>query len=166
MGPEGQRPSRRALRKAAGLRARSGRLRKDEHVLDFGDPAVARKWRRRSVMAISVGAAAGITWYALAPGVASYQVGYTLTLPALITAVVWIGKRLPRWLDWVIAIALASGGPLAYVVIGGSQWWLWGQLAVLPLVLLVLVSAKPASPDERAPGQWYGGMQDGPWGPP
>jgi peptidoglycan/LPS O-acetylase OafA/YrhL len=142
-------------------------LRKDEHVIDFGDPAVARRWRRRSLAAISIGAAVGITWYALAPGVASYQVGYTLALPALITAAVWIGKRLPRWLDWVIAIALGAGGATAYVLVGGSQWWLWAQVALLPFVLLVVISSvKPPRPGQSSPEPWYGGMQDGPWGPP
>jgi hypothetical protein len=87
MAPPG-RHERRALRKAAGVRARAGRLRKDEHVTDFTDPVVARRWRRRSLTAISISAAVGITWYALAPGVASYQLGYTLALPALITAAV------------------------------------------------------------------------------
>lgn len=43
-------------------------------------------------MAVSLGAVVGITWYALAPGVASYQIGYTLALPAIITAIVWIGQ--------------------------------------------------------------------------
>jgi hypothetical protein len=43
-----------------------------------------------------VSAAGGVLWYVLEPGVASYQVGYTLALPVLITALVWIGRRLPR----------------------------------------------------------------------
>jgi peptidoglycan/LPS O-acetylase OafA/YrhL len=166
MAPPG-RHERRALRKAAGVRARAGRLRKDEHVTDFTDPAVARKWKRRSLTAISISAAAGTTWYALEPGVASYQVGYTLALPALITASVWIGKRLPRWLDWVIAIALGAGGATAYVLVGGSRWWLWAQFALLPFVLLVVISSvKPPKPGQSPPEPWYGGMRDGPWGPP
>ena len=110
MPPPG-RHERRVLRKASGLRARSRRRRKDEvHgvTIDFTDPAVARRWRRRTLLAISLGAAVGITWYALAPGVASYQIGYTLALPALVTAIVWIGKRLPRWLDWVIAVVVGE----------------------------------------------------------
>jgi hypothetical protein len=113
-----------------------------------------------------VSAAGGMLWYVLEPGVASYQVGYTLALPALITALVWIGRRLPRWLDWMIAIALAMGGSAAYLLVGGSQWWLWAQVAVLPLVLLVLTNARPTSSDYRGRAPWYGGMQDGPWGPP
>ncbi len=164
------RHSRKALRKAAGLRARSGR-RKDngpEVTIDFTDPAVARRWRRRSLLAISVGAVGGITWYTLAPGIASYQVGYTLALPALITAIVWIGKRLPRWLDWVIAVTVGAAGSIGYVLFDGSQWWLWAQVALLPFVLLVVTSStKPPQPGQSPPEPWYGGgMTDGPWGPP
>jgi peptidoglycan/LPS O-acetylase OafA/YrhL len=121
------------------------------------------------LLAISVGAGVGIAWYALAPGDISYQVGYSLALPGpgIITLIVWVGKRLPRWLDWVIAVALGVGGSLGYIVFDGSQWWLLAQVALLPFVLLVLISgAKPPKAGQRAPEQWYGGMQDGPWGPP
>jgi hypothetical protein len=149
------------------VRARAGRRRKDERVIDFGDPVVARRWRRRSLAAISISAAVGIAWYAAAPGVASYQVGYTLALPALITAAVWVGKQLPRWLDWVIAIAVGVGGAAGYILVGGSQWWLWAQIALLPLVLLgVFSGASSPNPGQSPPEPWYGGMQDGPWGPP
>ena len=138
-----------------------------EVTIDFTDPVVARRWRRRSLAAISISAALGITWYALAPGVASYQIGYTLALPAIITAIVWIGKRLPMWLDWVIAVALGTAGSVGYVLFDGSQWWLWAQVALLPFVLLVVISSGKSSKPGQAPReQWYGGMQDGPWGPP
>jgi peptidoglycan/LPS O-acetylase OafA/YrhL len=170
MSPSGRR-RRRELRKAAGRRARAGRPRRHrearEVTIDFTDPVVARRWRRRSVAAISIGAVAGITWYTLAPGVASYQIGYTLALPAIVTAIVWIGKRLPRWLDWVLAVALGAGGSVAYVLFDGSQWWLWAQVGLLPFVLLVLVSSTQPSKGDQPPREpWYGGMQDGPWGPP
>ncbi|HEV7528977.1 MAG TPA: hypothetical protein VGO29_08775 [Solirubrobacteraceae bacterium] len=170
MSPLG-RHKRRELRKAAGRRARVGRPRRDreahEVTIDFTDPVVARRWRRRSVAAISISAAAGITWYTLAPGVASYQIGYTLALPAIVTAIVWIGKRLPRWLDWVLAVALGAGGSVAYVLFDGSQWWLWAQVGLLPFVLLVLASStQPSKADQPPREPWYGGMQDGPWGPP
>jgi peptidoglycan/LPS O-acetylase OafA/YrhL len=119
------------------------------------------------LLAISVGAGVGIAWYALAPGDISYQVGYSLALPGIITLIVWVGKRLPRWLDWLIAVALGAGGSLGYIVFDGSQWWLLAQVALLPFVLLVLISGtKPPKAGQRAPEQWYGGMQDGPWGPP
>lgn len=135
-------------------------------MIDLGDPRVRRKWLMVTTTVMLVGAVGGISWYALEPGVASYQVGYTLALPALITALVWIGRRLPRWLDWIIAIAVAIAGSAAYVMVGGSQWWLWTQIVLLPLVLLVATSSRSTgSPDpDRVP--WYGGMRDGPWGPP
>ncbi|HYM55988.1 MAG TPA: hypothetical protein VES97_11535 [Solirubrobacteraceae bacterium] len=135
-------------------------------MIDLGDPRVRRKWLAVTLTVMLVSAAGGMLWYVLEPGVGSYQVGYTLTLPALITALVWIGRQLPRWLDWVIAIALAIGGSAAYVLVGGSQWWLWTQIAVLPLALLVLTSTRPTASDTRERAPWYGGMQDGPWGPP
>lgn len=118
-------------------------------------------------MAISISGALGTTWYTLAPGVASYQIGYTLALPAIITAIVWVGKRLPAWLDWVIAVALGAAGSVGYVLFDGSQWWLWAQVALLPFVLLVVISSLKSSKPGQAPREpWYGGMQDGPWGPP
>jgi peptidoglycan/LPS O-acetylase OafA/YrhL len=168
MAPQGGKPSRRALRRARGarLRARTARRPRDEHVTDLGDPRVRRKWLAVTLAVMVASAAGGILWYVLEPGVGSYQAGYTLALPALITALVWIGRRLPRWLDWVIAIALATGGSAAYVLVGGSQWWLWAQVAMLPLVLLVVTGARPTSPENRGRTPWYGGMQDGPWGPP
>jgi peptidoglycan/LPS O-acetylase OafA/YrhL len=136
-------------------------------MIDFTDPRVARLFKRRAIALMLVSAAGGVTWYALAPDVASTQAGSILILPGLITLLVWAGRRLPRWLDWVIAIAFALGGNVAYVLVGGSQWWFWGQLACWPLVLLVLTWVRPPRPDDKRPGvQWYGGMQDGPWGPP
>ena len=135
--------------------------------IDFTDPVLARRWRRRSLVAISISAALGITWYTLAPGGASYQIGYTLALPAIITAIVWIGKRLPTWVDWVIAVALGAAGSVGYVLADGSQWWLWAQVALLPFVLLVVISSVKSSKPGQPPREpWYGGMQDGPWGPP
>jgi peptidoglycan/LPS O-acetylase OafA/YrhL len=112
-------------------------------------------------------AAGGILWYALEPEVASTQAASVLVLPAFISGIVWIGRRLPRWLDWVIAVALAAGGNLAYVLLDGSQWWLWGQFAVFPLVVLLIASgAGSVKPGQESPAPWYGGVQDGPWGPP
>jgi hypothetical protein len=170
MAPPG-RHGRNALLKAWRERARArGRRKKpksDEITIDLTDPEVARRWRRWSLLAISVGTTGGIAWYVAAPGVASYQIGYTLALPGIITAIVWIGRRLPRWLDWAIAVALGAGGSLGYILVDGSRWWLWAQVALLPFVLLVLISGvKPPQPGERPSEPWYGGMQDGPWGGP
>src|ERR1700730_14352320 len=162
---------RRQLRKAAGRRARAGLRREDREVrqvtIDFTDPVLARRWRRRSLVAISISAALGITWYTLAPGVASYQIGYTLALPAIITAIVWIGKRLPTWVDWVIAVALGAAGSVGYVLFDGSQWWLWAPFGLLRFVLPVATSGGKSYKPGQAPREpWSGGLQDGPWGPP
>src|ERR1700685_1277348 len=117
---------RRQLRKDSGRRARAGLPRKHRGVrdvtIDFTDPVVARRWRRRSLATISITPPLGIIGYTLAPGIASYQIGYTLALPAIITAIVWIGKRLPRWLDWVIAVALGAAGSVAYGLFDGAAW--------------------------------------------
>ncbi len=136
-------------------------------MIDFTDPAVARRWKRRSLAAISLAAAAGIGWYAADPGVLSYQVGYTLALPALITTIVWVGLRVPRWLAWTIAVLIGAGGSVGYILFDGSQWWLAAQISLLPFVLLVITSGGKGSGEKLAQGErWYGGMQDGPWGPP
>ncbi|HXM86943.1 MAG TPA: hypothetical protein VN889_04860 [Solirubrobacteraceae bacterium] len=135
-------------------------------MIDLTDPCVWRKWLAVTMTIMLLCAIGGILWYTLEPGVASYQVGYVLALPALITALVWVGRRLPRWLDWIIALALGAGGSAAYVLVGGSQWWLWTQVSLLSLVLLILTSARPTSSDDGGRTPWYGGMQDGPWGPP
>jgi peptidoglycan/LPS O-acetylase OafA/YrhL len=148
------------------MRARPTRRPKDERVIDLTDPRVRRKWLAVTVTVMLVCAAGGILWYALEPGVASYQVGYVLALPALIAALAWTGRRLPSWLDWVIAIALAMGGSATYVLVGGSRWWLWTQVALLPLVLLILTNARLTSSDSQDRTPRYGDMQDGPWGPP
>ena len=67
----------------------------------------------------------------------------------------------------MIAVALGAAGSVGYVLFDGSQWWLWAQIALLPFVLLVLTTSVNASKPGQQPGEpWYGGMQDGPWGPP
>jgi len=44
---------------------------------------------------------------------------------------------------------------------------LWAQVALLPFVLLVVISSvKSSEPGQPPRKPWYGGMQDGPWGPP
>ncbi len=126
-----------------------------------------RELKRAARVALALAfvcAAGGITWYALAPDVGSYQATFVLVLPALIVLLVWLYRRLPRRLSWTLAIALAVGGPTAYVVEGGSQWWYWGKMAVMPLMLLLLTRVKPGSVTRSE--RWYGGLSDGPWGPP
>jgi hypothetical protein len=115
------------------------------------------------VFAISVIlAAAGVVWYVATPGVASYQASSLLTLPALVIVCVWLHQRLGLRLQWISAIALALVGPIGYAVIGGAQWWNWGQMTPLPLLLLMLSQAANSESDRS----WAGGVGDGTWGPP
>jgi hypothetical protein len=118
------------------------------------------------MIAFVIAAVAGGTWYGLAPGVASYQIGLVLILPLALVVLFWLHRRLPTRVQWVVAIALAAGGALGYLVYGGSQWWAWGQAAVLPFVSLAIARsiARGTAPGAREP--WYGGHIEGPWGPP
>ncbi len=80
-------------------------------------------------------------------------------------------RRLPLWLEWAVVVPLAPVGPFAYLVWGGDQWWNWGQLSPIPLLLLAmrdeLRGAFRDDDEHDAPGQpVYGGFADGPWGPP
>lgn len=135
-----------------------------------GRAAARRRWvRHRPRLSwsafILVAAAAGGTLYGLSPGVGSYQVGFVLMLPLLIVVLLWLHRRLPQRLQWAIAIVLAVTGPAGYLVVGGSQWWAWGQAAVVPVLLLVYARSLPGASD-GFPEPWYGGPMEGPWGPP
>jgi hypothetical protein len=107
-------------------------------------------------------ATVGVVWYVATPGVASYQASSLLTLPALVIVCVWLHQRLPLRLQWIGASAVALVGPIGYVVIGGAQWWNWGQMTPIPLLLLMFAQTAGSDGD----GSWAGGVGDGPWGPP
>ncbi len=77
---------------------------------------------------------------------------------------VWLHRRLPLRVQWVLALSIALVGPVGYLLWGGSQWWNWGQLTPLPLLLLVMRDSFKDEDDDPRP--YYGGMADGPWGPP
>jgi hypothetical protein len=127
---------------------------------------VTLTWRRFCwiVFAISlVLAALGVYWYVTAPGVASYQASSLLTLPLFVIALVWLHKRLPIRVQWIVAWPLALVGPIGYAVFGGDQWWNWGQLTPLPLLLLIVTRPGAIDSDGAATG---GVVGDGPWGPP
>jgi hypothetical protein len=137
-------------------------LREADQELSLTPDSPARRRRRQLRLAIVTGlAAVGIVWYVLAPGVAAYQLGSLLILPGLIT-ILWFLRRLPRWLKWTGALASATAGIVGYALIGGDQWWFWGQIAVWPLILLLFGRVRPSA----QPAQWYGGPLEGPWGPP
>src|ERR1700757_316385 len=57
---------------------------------DRTKPLLSREAKRRWLVASVVAAVAGATYYALAPGVASTQIGIPLTLPLLFIALVWL----------------------------------------------------------------------------
>jgi hypothetical protein len=125
-------------------------------------PAAKRRW----LIATLVAAIAGVIYYALAPGVASTQVGLPLTVPLLCIALVWLHRHLPLAVQWAIAVPLAVAGPASYVIFSGAQLWAWGQLAVFPLFGLLIDRGfiKRGTPPRSGP--WYGGPMQGPYGPP
>jgi hypothetical protein len=124
-----------------------------------------RKPLRRRLVAycvVLVLTAAGIVWYAVAPGIAAYQFGSVLMLPGLAWLLIVLGLKLPVTARWVAAAAAAAIGLVGYLSVGGAQWWYWGKLAVWPLVIMVYAQFGPGTSDEP----WYGGRRDGAWGPP
>jgi hypothetical protein len=62
---------------------------------------------------------------------------------------------------WVSAGLLAFAGVVAYLVIGGTLWWL-AVAAVAPLAVLMI--ARLNEDDDQWPPHATGG--DGPWGAP
>jgi hypothetical protein len=62
---------------------------------------------------------------------------------------------------WLAAGALAAGGAVAYLVIGGTLWWYLGLAAVAPLAGLML--ARLAQGRDTWPPI---SGSDGPWGAP
>ena len=136
---------------------------------DWGDnePArpISRSVARWVGLAIAVVlAAAGVAWYVLAPGVASYQFGTVLILPALGIVLWWLHRHLPRRVQWALAAVVAPIGPVGYLVFGGSEWWAAYSVTVLPLAAL-LASGASRSPTAQG-GSSVPGWIDGPWGPP
>lgn len=110
-------------------------------------------------------AAAGTVLYVSSPGVLSYQVGGLLTCPLLVAGCVFLHRRLPIAPQWVGATALALGGAVGYLIWPNDIWWNFGAVAGMPLVLLASTKLMP-DPDDPTRDAWYGGMTDGPWGPP
>ena len=109
-------------------------------------------------------AAVGVYWYVRVPGVGSYQASSLLTLPAVLMALAWLHGRLPMWLQWTAASAICLVGPTGYLIVGGDQWWNWGQLTPMPLLLLVLDRGYD---DEDQDDGGYPTIADaGAWGPP
>ena len=129
-------------------------------------PLLSRRAKFRWLVGMIVAAVAGATYYALSPGVASYQLGFVFVLPLLVVVLLAVHRRIPIRLQWVIATLLAIAGPIAYVIFGGSQWWAWSQTAAVPFVLLVIARGVSLGPRGVTRQPWSGGPMDGPWGPP
>jgi hypothetical protein len=133
----------------------------------YGTSDAQRHAARRVLMVARVVAAAstaiGIYLYAEHPGVGSYQASLLLTLPLLLVALGRLHRWLPPQVQWGTATVLGASGCAGYLIFGGAQWWNWGQFALYPLVLLF---AHRVVMSGGGPGRWYGGDQDGPWGPP
>lgn len=125
-------------------------------------PATAR---RLGLASVSLMAAAAVAWYSVNPGVAAYQVGWLLVLPFVVTALLWLHRRLPRRVEWALAVCVAPIGPAAYLIVGGDR--LWGLVVMTELPLLLLMSSRAGSPDPlRAKVRSIAGPLEGPWGPP
>ena len=68
---------------------------------------------------------------------------------------------------WIAALALAVGGGVWYLLSENDLAWYLGGAAALPLLLLVARREERVSREKgEQPGPGYGGLGDGPWGPP
>ena len=143
--------------------AHAQRQRQQENEIDrvTMSPAARIAW----VAVPIVAAVAGVIWYALSPNVGSYQVSTLLTIPLVLIVLGWLHRRLPMWLQWSVALLMVPIGPVGYLVGGGSQWWNWGQATAMPLFMLVMSRTIP-NRDDAPQEPWFGGVADGPWGPP
>ena len=146
-------------------RRRRHRRRGERRELTLLEGLFGVGWARALQIGIALAAlllaAAGGAWYVATPSVVSYQASSLLTLPAFVMVLVWLHRRLPIRVQWGLAIALVFVGPVGYLMVGGAQWWNWGQMTPLPLVLLILLTA---GDDDDPTGT--AGVTDGPWGPP
>ena len=136
---------------------------------DWGENEPARPIPRHIAVRILIStivtlAAAAVLWYAIAPGVASYQIGTLLIVPMLGLVLVWLHRHLPKWCQWGLALAIAPVGPAGYFIFGGSEWWAAYTLTLLPLLSHIVTHT--TSPTSIADQTGIPGWLDGPWGPP
>ena len=95
---------------------------------DWGEAESRRPLPRPVAHAICLGlalvaATAGVAWYVVSPGVASYQLGIALGFPATVVAFLWLHQHLPTGAQWIAGGLLAVVGLVGYVVFGGAYWW-------------------------------------------
>ena len=83
-------------------------------------------------------AALGAWLYVAAPGVATYWLSFFLMLPLWLGLFGVLGDRLPLRVHWVGAALLAAAGVASYLVWPNADWWSFGQLAIVPLVVLII----------------------------
>ena len=67
---------------------------------------------------------------------------------------------------WGAAITIGLAGGLWYLISQSDVAWWLGGAAVAPLLLLVLLREHQVREENGQPPPYYGGMGDGPWGPP
>ncbi len=84
-------------------------------------PLLSSRAKRLALTGVTILAAMGATYYAVNPGVASYQVGFVLMLPMLAVILAWLHKRLSPRIRWTLAIVLAAVGPAGYLIFGGVE---------------------------------------------
>jgi len=123
----------------------------------------ARLLARVAALAALLLSATGIYWYVARPGVVSYTVGGWLVLPGYGVVLSRLHQRVPDRIEWLLAVALAIGGACAYLAWPSADWWYFGLLLLLPLAALIGLSIARSGAE---PEPWFGGFQDGPWGPP
>jgi hypothetical protein len=124
------------------------------------------KWSVAAVVAVVL-AVPGVVLYAKWPGVETSQLNIVLVLPLLALALYWLHRWLPLRLQWVVAWLLLPLGGVAYLMWPNDQSWQYGALSAIPLIALAAIPQERRT-EERGEEQEpaYGGLADGPWGPP
>jgi hypothetical protein len=123
-------------------------------------------WVAGTLVALAL-AILGVILYARDPVVGTYWVNTLLIAPLFGIVMYGLHRALPMRSQWVGACVMAPLGGIAYLLWPNEQWWNYGALTAMPLMLLALAREERIR-EERGeePEPWYGGFGDGPWGPP
>ena len=122
-------------------------------------------WWAAGILAALAAAVVGVWLYARDPNVVTYHANIILLAPLLGMVCIGLARVLPYRLQWALAIPLAPLGAAAYLVWPNEQWWNYGALLAMPLVLLAIErDERVRERDGDQPS--FAGMADGPWGPP